>query len=126
MRKKLLATSVTGGALALTLAVCAPLAAQQAIAADGDDAAPAETTEVQPSVKLPSVISVTNENLPSIYDQLAQQAQDFASEIRTLEDGTQIQRTPDSTTNEVYYWSADSAYNTLLSCLTSTESPLPR
>lgn len=115
MRKQLLAATVATGALALMLAACAPQPATDTAPSGGGDGSSAstdttETTDLQ--TKPYSIISVTNENIPQMYDLLAQQAADWAPEVRTLEDGTQIQRTPDSVV-DMFYWDAPSAYNTL-------------
>ena len=106
MRKQLLAATVTCGALALTLAACAPQAAQEASSGDGGSSPSTEAGEPADMQTKPySIISVTDENIPEICDLLAQQAADWAPEVRTLEDGTQIQRTPDSG-GDIFYWGA--------------------
>lgn len=51
------------------------------------------------------------EGLQGVYDSMANRAKDYAPEIRTLDDGTQIQRTPDSSEDSVFPGS-ESSYNT--------------
>ncbi len=112
MRKQMLGVTVACGALVLTLAACAPQAAPPAASGDNEGSSTDTAAQVDLQTKPYNILSVTNENIPTMYDELAAQAEDWAPEVRTLEDGTQIQRTPDSA-DDVYYWGAKSAYNTL-------------
>lgn len=112
MKKQLLA-AMASGVLVLALASCAPHA--NAVEESNDEASSSSsdtTTTVDLQTKQYSTMSVDNENVPDVYTFLAEQAKEWAPKIKTLDDGTQIQLTPDPDV-DLYYWGADSSYNTL-------------
>lgn len=98
MRKRVMLATVVCCVVALTLAACVP------------DVSEEKDAGAQAPVVLKS--SDEHESLEQIYAAMNETAEEYAPKVITLEDGTQIQRTPDSSEDSVFA-GAPSAYNTL-------------
>ena len=103
MKKRIVIVAALCCALGtLSLAACVPSPGEQA----ETDAATAESNQVMPTIPVGTSI----EDTFAIMDE---EAEEYAPEIRTLPDGTEVQRTPDAISNG-YAWSGGPwAYNNM-------------
>ncbi|MCI8366322.1 MAG: molybdopterin-dependent oxidoreductase [Eggerthellaceae bacterium] len=101
MRKRSLCAAVVCGVVGLSLAACVPDVGQD------QQQLPAEQ-----AVDVENVNEIAKtEGLAGIYEYMDQKTQDYAPKITTLEDGRQVQRTPESGEDSVFP-GAQTAYNT--------------
>lgn len=98
MRKRSLLVAVVCGAMGLALVACVPEVPERHYE---------EGSEIEATLKGNN----GPQSLSSIYEEMDERAEEYAPKVITLEDGTQIQRTPDSDGDSVFA-GAPSAYNT--------------
>lgn len=100
MRKRVILAAALGGAMVFALSACVPDVQGSATTESSEDAKPLQTL-------------VTNDKtLTDAYEMYAEQAEEWAPSVVTLEDGTEVQRVPSSGSDLLYY-GADISYNTL-------------
>lgn len=99
--KRALAAATVSAVMGLSLAACAP-----------GTQATQESNDTLAELSSRQVTFPTEEGLEGIIDTLQVKAETYAPEVRTLDDGTQIQRTPDSEFNQSGLQEAPSTYNT--------------
>ncbi len=101
MRRKSLAVAIVCGVLGLSLAACVPNVEESADVSEDQGITPIETAP-----------AAMDSSMEELYGFLDNQAEKWAPKVITMEDGTQVQRTPDSG-GDALYAGASSSYNTL-------------
>lgn len=98
MRKRNLCVAVLCGMLTVSLAACVP------------DVEKEEVTSTEGTRN--GLFQDKNDTVEGVRADLEQLAEDYAPVVRTLEDGTQVQLTPDHPNSQVYQWMSPNSYNT--------------
>lgn len=98
MRKQALIAAAVCGAMGLSLFACVP------------DVQKEEPTSTEVSSN--KLFQDKNATVEEVTEDLVQLSEDYAPAIRTLDDGTQVQLTPDLTNSQVYLWWEKNSYNT--------------
>ncbi len=99
MRKHVIAACALSATMAVSLAACVP-AAEQGAQGESQSGATAE-----------QAFSDKNDSVTEVTEDLEERAETYKPIVRTLEDGTQVQLTPDLTSSYQYWW-APNSYNT--------------
>lgn len=100
MRKNVVAACILGATMVTSLVACVPAMEQYT----------AEESQSETVVELPDVDK--NASLEEVLQDQKERAETYAPEVRTLDDGTQVQLTPDLTNSGVQYASQPDSYNT--------------
>lgn len=103
MKKRIMTVVMLGCVIgALSLVACVPSPGTQAAS---DDAA-AQSSKTMPTIPVGTPIGET-------YEIMDEEAEIYAPEVTTLPDGTEVQRTPDATSNGYVYSGGPWAYNNM-------------